>query len=195
MAQLDAEILDTLVKAAENGGGAQTVDITKADVTQNDLAASRIALGDIIADNESIIDAKTLGVDATRQMVILSPKAYFRYINSFDTNVLAQSEEIKVGNLAVRQINGAMIIKHPLIGKKLAAGVLHKTKAYDFSINKTGGKPLEGIVVTDIAAAIPFSLNNTAQRVNGWGNTEIIMRYVYGKGAIRPGLIKTIVGK
>lgn len=74
MAQLDAEILNTFKTAA--GLVSETVDFTKAAATQDDLAKSRLSLGDVIAENESLIDAKTLGVPSIRQLVILSPKAY-----------------------------------------------------------------------------------------------------------------------
>lgn len=196
MAQLDAEILkvfkDTTDKKAAQ---VSKTGLTKAAATQDDLASARLSLGDVIAENESLIDAKTLGVPSVRQMVILSPKAYWRYINSFDTNVLAQSDEIKVGNLSIRQINGSVIVKHPLIGSDFAAKTLHETKTYEFATVNNGTKDvaLEGFVLTDIAAAIPFALNKTTTRINKFGNEEIIARYVYGKGAIRPGLIKAIV--
>lgn len=74
VAQLDAEILDTLLKKASQDNGIE-VGLTSGD-TQDLLAVARLKLGDVIADNESLVDAKTLGVPATRQMVILSPKAY-----------------------------------------------------------------------------------------------------------------------
>ncbi len=199
MAQLDAEILDTLkttVEADTTKGKVSTVGFTVAK-SQDGLADCRLLLGDVIADNESLIDAKTLGVPSVRQILIMSPKSYWRYINSFDTNVLAQSNEIKVGSLTIKEINGALVIKHPLLGSAHAAKTLHKTKAYDFSKITIGSdsKPLEGFVVTDIAAAIPFALNKTSTRINKFGNEEIIMRYKYGKDAIRPGLIKAVLSE
>lgn len=76
MAQLDAEIIKGMLTAAEAAGNTKAVDFTKATATQDNLASSRLALGDVIAENESLIDAKTLGVPNTRQMSILSPLAY-----------------------------------------------------------------------------------------------------------------------
>lgn len=192
MAQLDAEIIETIRAAAETATNTVAVDFSKAAATQDDLAKSRLALGDVIAVNESLVDAKTLGVPSIRQMVMLSPLAYWRYVNSFDTNVREQSEEIKVGNLSMKRINGSAVIKHPLIGAKHAAGVLHKTNAYDFSLDKAGGKKLEGFVLTDIAVAAPMVMTKTSTRINEFGNEEIIIRYVYGTGAIRPNLISAI---
>lgn len=92
----------------------------------------------------------------------------------------------------MKRINGAAVIKHPLIGSAHAAGTLHKTKAYDFSLDKTGGKKLEGFVLTDIAVAAPMVMTKTSTRINEFGNEEIIVRYVYGTGAIRPNLISAI---
>lgn len=196
MAQLDAEAFKVMKDAVEAGAATQVSKVgftTAAD--QDALATSRLLLGDVIADNESLIDAKTLGVPSIRQMVIGSPKMYWRYVNSFDTNVVSQSDEIKVGNLTLRLINGAAVIKHPLIGSNHPAKTLHETKAYDFSTitpNAGSAAALEGFVLTDIAMAMPFSLRQTRTRINKFGNDEIIARYVYGKGAIRPGLIKAI---
>ena len=195
MAQLDAEIIEVIRAAAETAGNTNAIDMTAAAPTQDGLAVSRMLLGDVIAKNEGLIDAKTLGVPSTRQLVLLSPVAYWRYINSFDTNVVSQSDEIKVGNLTMRLINGSVVIKHPLLGGKFAAGSLHSTKAYDFSLDKVGGKALEGLVLTDIAVAIPFSMKKQVSRVNKFGNTEIINRYVYGKGAIRPALCSALTVK
>lgn len=196
MAQLDAEAFMVMKDAVEAGVAEQVVKVgftTAAD--QDALATARMLTGDVIAENESIIDAKTLGVPSIRQMIIGSPKFYWRYINSFDTNVREQSEEIKVGNLSLRLINGAAVIKHPLIGGNHAAGTLHKTKAFDLStITAKGGAAakLEAFVLTDIAIAMPFTLRQTRTRINKFGNDEIISRYVFGKGAIRPALIKAL---
>lgn len=173
----DAELLATLNKATTTA----TIDISKA-TTQDELTVARLKLGQEVAKLESTVDAKTLGVPTNRQMIFLSPAAHWNYINSFDTNVLAQSNEIKVGNLTIRQINGAMVIKHPLLGSKHDAGTLHKTKAYDFS-------KLEGILVTNIAAAFPIVLDKITSRINEWGNEEVIARVKYGSGLIRDKLI------
>ncbi len=196
MAQLDAEAFITMKGAVDSKADqVKVVDFTKSGATQDSLANSRIALGDVIAENESIIDAKTLGVPSIRQLAILSPLAYWRYVNSFDTNVKEQSDEIKVGNLSLKFINGSAVIKHPLIGGNFAAGTLHKTKSYGLNTVNDGTKArnLEGFILTDIAMAMPFTLKQMRTRINRFGNEEIISRYVYGKGVIRPGLIKAVV--
>lgn len=82
----------------------------------------------------------------------------------------------------MRQINGAMVIKHPLLGESHTAGTLHKTKAYDFSTH-------EGILVTDIAAAFPIVMDKVTTRINSRGNQEVIARVKYGHGLIRDKLI------
>ena len=95
----------------------------------------------------------------------------------------------------MKQINGTVVIKHPLIGKDYSAGVLHKTKSYDLATitpNAGSASALEGFVLTDIAIAMPFTLRKTTTRINKLGNDEIIAKYAYGKGAIRPGLIKAL---
>lgn len=176
-AMFDAEMLKTLLSATTEA----TVDMSKG-TTQDALTTARLKLGQEVAKLESMVDAKTLGVDASRQMIILSPAAHWNYINSFDTNVLSQSEEIKLGKLVIRKINGALVIKHPLLGSNHAAGTLHETKAYDFSKH-------EGILVTDIAAAFPVVLDKVTSRINDFGNEEIIARVKYGKGLIRDKLI------
>ena len=170
MAQLDAEILETIRAGAESASNTSVIDFTKSGASASDLATSRMSLGDVIAGNESLIDAKTLGVPSIRQIVLLSPVAYWRYINSFGTNVVSQSDEMKIGNLSMKLINGSAIIKHPLIGKNLSAGMLHETKSYDLSLDKSGGKALEGFVLTDISVAMPFILKKQRPRVNKFGN-------------------------
>lgn len=189
MAQLDAEILSTMITDA-SGTAAVTGLSPAAD--QDALATARLHLGDAVAENESLIDAKTLGVSAKRQLTILTPKAYWRYINSFDTNVLEQSNEIKVGNLTIREVNGSIIVKHPALGKTFAAGELHKTKTYDLAAT-AAGKKVEGILVTDIAAAFPMTVNKFTTRINRFGNEEIIGKYKFGKGLIRPALVKVLI--
>lgn len=176
-AMFDAEMLKTLLSATNEA----TIDMSKA-TTQDALTVARLKLGQEVAKLESMIDAKTLGVDASRQMILLSPAAHWNYINSFDTNVKAQSEEVKLGKLVITKINGALVVKHPLLGGKYDAGTLHATKAYDFSGH-------EGILVTDIAAAFPVVLDKLISRTNDFGNEEIIARVKYGAGLIRDKLI------
>ena len=78
MAQLDAEMLTLLKETVEAGAATQVASIgfTSATADQDALATSRLKFGRVIAENESLIDAKTLGVPSVRQMAILSPVAY-----------------------------------------------------------------------------------------------------------------------
>lgn len=177
-AHLDMEFLSLLKTSAV------TPVVTGFEVAadQDALATSRLKLGDVIATVESTVSTHELGVSAARQVVILSPKAYLRYINSFDTNVLEQSDEIKTGNLTMRMIGGALIVKHPLIGLNIAAGSIHKTEALDLS-------GYEGFVFVDVAAAMPINFIKTVPRVNENYNQEIGIKYKYGKGLLRDALV------
>lgn len=185
-AHLDLEFLDLL-----NGTAVAPV-ATGFEVAadQNALATSRLKLGDVVATLESTLSPHELGVSASRQVIVLSPKAYLRYINSFDTNVLEQSTEIKSGNLVMRQIGGALIVKHPLVGKNIKAGDIHKTKAVDMATKK-----IEGFAFVDVAAALPINFIKSAPRINENFNQEIGMKYKFGKGLLRDALIVPLVSE
>lgn len=70
-AMLDAELLATLLTATKEA----TIDMAKA-ASQDELTVARLKLGKEVAKLESLVDAKTLGVSANRQMIILSAEAY-----------------------------------------------------------------------------------------------------------------------
>lgn len=183
-AHLDLEFLELLHSSTV----APVVTGFEVAVDQDALTVSRLKLGDVIASVESTVSTHELGVDSSRQVVVLSPKAYLRYINSFDTNVLEQSNEIKTGNLTMRMIGGALVIKHPLIGSNIAAGSIHKTKALDLT-------DYEGFVFVDVAAALPINFIKTVPRTNENYNQEIGIKYKFGKGLLRDALIVPLKAK
>lgn len=152
--------------------------------TETELKNARLKLGDVVAELESTLTPTEMGVATSRQIIILSPKAYLRYINSFDTNVVSQSDEIKRGNLTIRMIGGAMVIKHPLIGKNILAGQIHKTEALDMETKK-----IEGFAFVDVSIAMPVNFILTRPRWNENFNQEIGMKYKFGAGVLRDKLI------
>lgn len=158
------------------------IGLSKIDATQDELQSARIKLGQEVAKLEGTISTHELGVDNKREILILSPMAYWGYINSFDTNVQAQSTEVKVGNLVIKQINGAMVIKHPLIGQDIAADDIHHTVALDLS-------KYDGFLMVDVAAAMPVNFIKTTPRQNENFNREIALKYKFGKGLLRDKLI------
>lgn len=178
---LDIEFFDLLSQTTV--APVMDLGLSKAHATQDELAQARIDLGYVIAGLEGTVSPHELGVDNTREVVILSPKAYWGYLNAFDTNVLEQSQEIRAGNLVMRVINGALIVKHPLIGQNIAAGDIHKTKALDLS-------KYDGFVMVDVAAAMPVNFIEVASRKRNQNfNPELAIKYKFGKGLLRDKLI------
>lgn len=190
-AQMDAEILDGIQKAAAStlqymGGNTDyylTEDATDADVKKmwRKISFQANALKGLVTTN-------TIGVSNGELMVLGSNNFLTLMVENLkvftdkNTEVFIEGSEVKgfrTGNITV--------LAHPFMGQDFPAGSLHEKKAYDFT-------KLECVIMHSEAFAVAFNHAPTTWSVINPdnGNLKIGIKYQFGTGVLRPAFIKQI---